>query len=112
MMAVMKYYISVHCTLVTDSVYNSLSLAHCPVENKTHLVESFRQNQRALGETVGKGSNARTVVAKRNVTFTAMRHGLTMIDTEKETEKQSKPPVILFYNYHIKGIDISVKMDS
>ena len=34
-MAVMKYYTSVHCTLMTDSLYNNLGLAHCSVENKT-----------------------------------------------------------------------------
>ena len=43
-MAVVKYYISVHCTLETGSFYNNLSLAHCLVENKTHLVKSLRQN--------------------------------------------------------------------
>jgi hypothetical protein len=43
-MAVMKYYTSVHRTLVTDSFYNNLGLAHCPVGNKTDLVNSLRQN--------------------------------------------------------------------
>ena len=89
----MKYHTSVHSTLVTDSFYNNLGLAHCLVENKTHLVESLRQNinRCALGEIVGKGSNTGTVVAnwtgKRNVRFIAMRHGLTMIDTEKKKQK-------------------------
>jgi hypothetical protein len=38
-MAVMKYYTGVHCTLVTDSLYSKLGLAYCLVENRTLLVE-------------------------------------------------------------------------
>ena len=116
-MLVIKYCTSEHRTLVTDSFYNNLGLAYCLVENKTHLVECLRQkvNRCALGEIVGKGSNTVTAVAnwtgKRNVRFIAMRHGLMMIDTDRN-RKTIKPSAILFYNQHKKGIDISVKMDS
>jgi len=106
--AVMKYHTSVHSTLVTDSFYNNLGLAHCLVENKTHLVESLRQNinRCALGEIVGKGSNTGTVVAnwtgKRNVRLKARRNGLTIIDKKKKNRKTIKLSAILFYNHHKK----------
>jgi hypothetical protein len=64
-----KEYIGEGCKQVTHNVYDNLDLAQCLIKNKTHIVQTLRQNVNGVllvvfrntkiknRETAGEGSN-------------------------------------------------------
>ncbi|XP_060874821.1 piggyBac transposable element-derived protein 4-like [Metopolophium dirhodum] len=108
-MELIRPYLNVGRTVVTDNFYTSMPLARELLKNNTHLVGTLRTNRVKLpevlktklkkGQIIGKESTDGVVVAKwhdkRDVAMLSTKHGIEMIDTGKknrndEPQKQKR----------------------
>lgn len=128
-MELIRPYLNVGRTVVTDNFYTSMPLARELLKNNTHLVGTLRTNRVKLpevlktklkkGQIIGKESTDGIVVAKwhdkRDVAMLSTKHGIEMIDTGKKNRNDEpilKPQIIIDYNSGKAGIDLSDQLSS
>jgi len=128
-MELIRPYLNVGRTVVTDNFYTSMPLARELLKNNIHLVGTLRTNRVKLpevlktklkkGQIIGKESTDGIVVAKwhdkRDVAMLSTKHGIEMIDTGKKNRNDEpilKPQIIIDYNSGKAGIDLSDQLPS
>jgi len=128
-MELIRPYLNVGRTVVTDNFYTSMPLARELLKNNIHLAGTLRTNRVKIpevlktklknGQIIGKESTDGVVVAKwhdkRDVAMLSTKHGIEMIDTGKRNRNNVsilKPKIIIDYNSGKAGIDLSDQLSS
>ncbi|KAE9536159.1 hypothetical protein AGLY_007382 [Aphis glycines] len=120
-MGLIRPYLNVGRTVVTDNFYTSMPLARELLKNNTHLVGTLRTNRVKLPEVTNNwkrkyrwGSSGEMARQTRccNVVY---KHDIEMIDTGKKNRNDEpilKPQIIIDYNSGKAGIDLSDQLSS